>query len=265
MDEDVLLFDVDARGIATATFNRPEVRNAYDGEMLESLARVLERCASDDTVRLLVLRGNGPVFQAGADLRWMSELRGKTPEESLAVSRLTAGVFRALSQLPKPAIALVHGACFGGGVGFVAGCDVAVATSDTRFAITEARWGLLPSIIAPQLNAAIGIRNARRYALSCERFDASRAQSIGLVHEVCDPSRLDDAAAPIIEAFLLSAPDSIRQLKALALEHAGVTIDDELFERLVRLHADKRETAEAQEGLSSFREKRPPGWFVPQQ
>jgi methylglutaconyl-CoA hydratase len=263
MTDEALLFHVDARGIAAATFNRPEVRNAYDGQMLEALMTVLNRCETDSNVRILVLRGNGPLFQAGADLGWLASLGGNSEEENIQVSRQTARVFRALAECSKPTVALVHGGCFGGGVGFVAGCDVAVAASDTRFAITEARWGLLPSIIVPQLNAAMGVRNVRRYALSCEQFDAEAARRIGLVHEVCDPAALEETAAPIIEGLLASAPDSVGQLKRLALELAGVTLDDEKFERLVRMHAHKRGSAEACEGLASFREKRPPAWFAP--
>lgn len=263
MTEDVLLFHVNARGIATATFNRPNVRNAYTGQMLEAFMGAMRQCVTDDRVRVLVVRGNGPVFQAGADLHWMATLQGLSDEESLEVSRQTARVFRALTECPKPTMALVHGGCFGGGVGFVAGCDIAIASSETLFAITEARWGLLPSVILPQLNAAIGVRQVRRYALSCEQFSADTARDIGLVHEICEPDALDYAAAPILEGLLLSAPDSLRQLKELALEQAGVTMDDSVFERLVRVHGDKRRSDEAREGVASFREKRPPRWFTP--
>ena len=263
MTEDVLLFHVDARGVATATFNRPDVRNAYNAQMLEALMGALHRCASDDQVRVLVLRGNGPVFQAGADLHWMATLQGLSDDDSLEVSRQGGGVFRALTECPKPTVALVHGGCFGGGVGFVAGCDIAIASSETRFAITEARWGLLPSIILPQLNAAIGVRQVRRYALSCEQFSADTAKEIGLVHEICEPGAMDDAAAPILEGLLLSAPESLSQLKKLALEQAGLTMDDAYFERLVRVHADKRRSVEARDGVASFREKCPPPWFTP--
>jgi len=263
MGEEAVLFHVDERGIATATLNRPRVRNAYDGRMLDALVDVVRRCEADARVRVLVLRGNGPVFQSGADLGWLASLRERSDEENLAVSRRTADVFRALQECSRPVVALVHGGCFGGGVGFVAACDVAIAASDTRFAITEARWGLLPSIIVPQLIGAIGLRNVRRYALSCERFDADTARSMGLVHEVCDPARLDESAAPVLEGLLASAPNSLSQLKKLAIEQAGMAIDEALFERLVQLHAEKRASAEALEGLASFRDKRSPAWRVP--
>ena len=263
MSEEVVLFDVDDRGIATAALNRPEARNAYDGRMLDALAGVVERCDGDDRIRVLVLRGNGPVFQAGADLKWLARLGEDSDEENLEVSRRTAHVFRALLECSKPVVALVHGGCFGGGVGLVAACDVAIAADDAQFAITEARWGLLPSIIVPQLVGSIGLRNVRRYALSCERFDAETARSMGLVHEVCDVSRLDESAAPILEGLLSSAPNSLSQLKKLAIDQAGAGIDAALFERLVRMHAEKRGSAEAREGLASFREQRPPAWLSP--
>lgn len=261
MTDETLLFDLDARGIATITFNRPKVRNAYNGQMLEALTGALHRCENDADVRALVLRGNGPLFQAGADLDWLASLGGSSKKENLEVSRRTALVFRNLVECSKPSVALVHGGCFGGGLGFVAGCDVAVASKETRFAITEARWGLLPSIIVPQLAGAIGVRNVRRYALSCERFDAETAKRIGLVHEVCELAEMEQTAAPIIEGLLSSAPDSLSQLKGLALEQAGVAIDDAQFERLVRMHAEKRQSDEALEGLASFLEKRSPAWF----
>ena len=263
MTEETLLFQVDSRGVATATFNRPRVRNAYNGRMLEALLQALARCEGDEGVRVVVLRGNGPVFQSGADLDWLDGLRASSEAENVEASRRTAQVFRALAECPKPTVARVQGGCFGGGVGIAAACDVVVASRDARFAITEARWGLLPSIIVPQLNAAIGVRNVRRYALSCEQFDAETARRIGLVHEVCEPDSLDEVSEPIIEALLASAPQALRELKRLILEQAGASMDDDYFERLVRAHADKRASAEASEGMASFREKRAPAWSAP--
>ena len=260
MTEETLLFQVDARGVATVTFNRPEVRNAYNGRMLEALLQALARCEADERVRVIVFRGNGPIFQAGADLDWLGGLGACSEAENVEVSRRTAQVFRALAECSRPTVARVHGGCFGGGVGIAAACDVVVASRDTRFAITEARWGLLPSIIVPQLNAAIGVRNVRRYALSCEQFDAETARRIGLVHEVCEADSLDEVSEPIIAALLASAPQAVRELKRLILEQAGASVDDDYLECLVRAHADKRGSAEAREGVASFREKRAPAW-----
>lgn len=260
MTEEALLFQVNARGVATVTFNRPGVRNAYNDKMLEALLKALGHCERDDELRVVVLRGNGPIFQAGADLAWLGGLRDASAAQNVQTSRRTAQVFRALAECPKPTVALVHGGCFGGGVGIAAACDVVIASRDTRFAIPETHWGLLPSIIVPQLNAAMGVRNVRRYALSCEQFDAETARRIGLVHEVCEPESLDEVAAPIIDALLASAPQALRQLKKLILEQAGASVDDEYFERLVRAHAGQRGSAEANEGVASFREKRAPAW-----
>ncbi len=263
MTDETLLFDVDARGVATIIFNRPRVRNAYDGQMLQAMTDALHRCESDEAVRVVVLRGNGAMFQSGADLDWLASLRDISQEQNIEISRQTAMVFRALVECSKPTVALVHGGCFGGGVGFAAGCDVVVASNDSRFAITEARWGLLPSIIVPQLIGAMGVRNVRRYALSGELFDAETAKNTGLAHEVCEPGELDEAAAPIVDGLLSSAPGSLSQLKKLALEQSGVAIDEAQFERLVRLHADKRLSAEAREGVASFLGKRAPAWLIP--
>jgi methylglutaconyl-CoA hydratase len=158
-------------------------------------------------------------------------------------------------------MALVHGGCFGGGIGMIAGCDVVVAEDSAMFAITEARWGLIATIIIPQLNGAIGLRQVRRYALSCERFSAARAKEIGLVHETCAPGELDSVAAPIIDAFLISAPDAMAGTKAIALEHAAQIMDESYFENLVEVHSDKRISEEAIEGLASFAQKRAPAWY----
>ena len=161
----------------------------------------------------------------------------------------------------KPTIALIHGGCFGGGAGIAAACDIVIASDDAIFSITEARWGVIASIIVPQLNAAIGPRNTRRYALTCERFGAADAKAIGLVHQVCPVGDLDRAAAPIIEALLMAAPDALTQTKRAVLEDAGLLVSEAYFDMLVESHAAKRQTDEAMEGLASFAEKRRPVWY----
>ncbi|MDX1434955.1 MAG: enoyl-CoA hydratase-related protein [Gammaproteobacteria bacterium] len=261
MSAEVVLLSVDARGVATITLNRPRVNNAYDGEMIRALHEHALCCASDPAVRVVVLRGNGAHFQAGADLAWIGEIAARGEEENRAVSRRTATALSELDALAKPTVALVHGGCFGGGVGLIACCDVVLASEDARFAISEVRWGLVPDIIVPQLNAAIGRRQVRRFALSGERFDAHTAKAIGLVHEICPPGGLDAAAAPVIDALLLSAPEAVAQTKAAVRAGGGVAPDDEDFERLVRAHALKRRSREAAEGLACFAEKRKPRWY----
>jgi methylglutaconyl-CoA hydratase len=262
MSDPVVLLSKDPRGVATVTINRPEVNNAYNGDVIQGIIDALEECGADEKVRVVVLRGNGKHFQAGADLRWLNEIGALSPEENVAVSRRTASAVCGLNDFPKPTIALVHGGCFGGGVGIVAACDVVIASEDAIFAITEARWGVMAGIIVPHLNAAMGPRNVRRYALTCERFGAAKAAEMGLVHEVCPTGGLDAAAAPVIDQLLLSAPIAMTETKQVILDHANITLSDEYFEELVAQHAAKRQSDEAAEGLKSFAEKRNPSWYT---
>lgn len=256
-----VLCAVDGRGVATVTLNRPERNNAYNGEVIGGLLEAFGRLGSDDGVRVVLIRGNGRHFQAGADLAWLKEIGTLSPAENVAVSRRTASAIRGLTEFARPTVALVHGGCFGGGTGIVAAADVVIASADAVFSITEARWGVMAGIIVPQLNAAIGVRNVRRYALTCERFGAAEARAMGLVHEVCPEGALDEAAAPIVDALLMSAPEAAAQSKRRALLEAGLVLGDEHFDALVAEHAAKRQTAEAVEGLASFLEKRPPAWY----
>jgi len=261
MTTDTVLTEIDRRGVATVTLNRPDVNNAYNGELILGLIDTFGALGADTRARVVVIRGNGRHFQAGADLKWIRETSQLSPQANLQVSNNTTNAIRGLNQFPKPVIALVHGGCFGGGVGLVSACDIVVASEDAFFAITEARWGLIAAPIIPQLNARIGLTNVRRYALTAERFDARRAQELGLVNEVCATGKLDETAAPIIDALLMCGPDAIAQTKACALELAGQIVDDELAARLARMHAAKRMTAESTEGLASFLEKRNPAWY----
>jgi methylglutaconyl-CoA hydratase len=259
---DVVLYDCDARGVATATLNRPEVRNAYNGELIDGLTAAAARAAEDPAVRLLLIRGQGPHFAAGADLKWVRSVAAASPEENLEVSRRTAEAVRGLNELAKPTVALVHGGCFGGATGIIAACDVVVASEDAMFAITEVYWGLVPDIITPQLNDAMGLRQVRRYALSGERFRAAEARRIGLVHEVCPTGGLDAAAAPIIAGLLRAAPEAVSGTKRTALECAGALLGEARLEPLLQRHSIKRQSEEASEGLATFAAKQDPGWVV---
>jgi len=261
MADPPVLSAVDARGVATLTLNRPEVNNAYNGEMIDALIAAGEALSGDRRVRVVVLRGAGRHFQAGADLKWLQECSRLDEAGNLEVSRRTASAVRGLGELPVPTVALIHGACYGGGVGIAAACDVVIASAEASFAITEARWGLMAGIIIPQLNAALGARQVRRYALTCERFDAATAKALGLVHEVCPSGGLEQAAAPIIDALLRAAPGSLAETKRTVLAEAGLLLEEARFAALVRDHAAKRRSTEAAEGLASFVEKRPPAWY----
>ncbi len=258
---ETVLREVDAAGVATLRLNRPEVNNAYDGEMIAALTEAVAVCARDEAVRVVVLRGNGRHFQAGADLKWIERVGQSSELENVAVSRRTAVALRGLNEIGKPTVALVHGGCFGGGVGLVASCDVVLASLDAVFAITEVHWGLTPAIIVPQLNAAMGVRNVRRYALSGERFGAERARSLGLVNEVCAEGALDDTAAPILDRLLRGAPEAVAETKRDVLSFSEASVSGEAFDGLVERHGLKRRSAEAREGTRCFREKREPGWY----
>lgn len=261
MADPVILRRIDARGVATLTLNRPEVNNAYNLDVVQGLGTALDAVAADAAVKVVVIRGNGVHFQAGADLHWLAETARSGAPANLAASLATATVMRRLNELARPTIALVQGACVGGGTGIVASCDIVIAERTATFAISEARWGMSASIIFPQLVAAIGIRQLRRYALSCERFDAATAQAIGLVHELCAPDGLDAAATPVIDALLAVAPGALALSKCSLLTHVGARGDEAEFARLVDEHAAQRQSAEAREGLASFFEKRAAAWY----
>lgn len=261
MTEQLIITETDGRGVATLTLNRPEVNNAYNRALLEAFRRALPGLAGDDAVRCLVLRGNGKHFQAGADLKFLKETATLSAEENDAMSRLTTSCIRDLNEFPKPTIGLVHGGCFGGGVGMAAACDIVVASEDAVFAITEARWGVVAGPIVPQLVAAMGAQEVRRYALTAERFGADEAKRMGFVHEVCPEGGLDHTAAPIIDAILLNGPDAVAETKAMILDVAGLEVGDDYVDSLAKAHSAKRRSDEAAEGFQSFIEKRKPAWY----
>ena len=258
-----VLWELDARGVATVELNRPEVNNAYNGDLIAGVHAAMDALGTAKGVRAVVLKGRGKHFQAGADLAWLNSVGKMSPEDNVKASRTTGELVRRLDMLPVPTLALVQGGCFGGGTGIVAACDIVVASEDAVFAITETRWGLMAGIILPQLCQAIGLRSVRRYAQSGERFDAREAWHIGLVHEVCAVGKLDEVGARIVDGLLMNAPGATSATKLRAMQVAGAIVDDAAFDALVREHAATRQAAEAVEGLASFREKRKPGWYPP--
>lgn len=255
-----VLSSLDSRGVATVTLNRPAVNNAYDGELIRSLLEVMDTLGQNPRLRVVVLKGNGRHFQAGADLKWIDSVRLATAHENLEVSRATAKAIDRLNRLPVPVVALVQGACFGGGTGMVAACDIVIAADNALFSITEVRWGLTAAIIIPQLNDAMAVRQVRRYALTGERFDVREACRIGLVHEIVPLADLDQVGAKVVDQLLENAPVAMAETKATILESAWGGFDATTFERLVESHSNKRQTAEAAEGLASFAEKRSARW-----
>jgi methylglutaconyl-CoA hydratase len=260
MSEQAVLHQVDARGVATVTLNRPEVNNAYDETLIQGLHDAMDALGAKPELRVVLLRGAGRHFQAGADLKWIRSVAAQDAIENERVSRATSMAVHRLNTLPVPTVALVQGGCFGGGTGIVAACDVVIAADNALFSIAETRWGLTAAIILPQLADAIGARQVRRYALTGERFGAQEARRIGLAHEVVPLAELEAAGEKLVAQLLQNAPQANAQTKAAALEFAWGSMDDATFDRLVAQHAAKRRSAEGAEGLASFVEKRAARW-----
>jgi methylglutaconyl-CoA hydratase len=257
----LVLLDVDARGVATATLNRPELGNAYDEDLLAELIDGLQRLAPDPAVRCLVLRGAGRHFQAGADINWLRRAAQYDPERNYAASMATTRAMRLLNEFPKPTIALIHGACFGGGCGMVCCVDLALATPDSVFGLTEVRVGVAPTPISTHMVHAMGLRHTRRYALTGERFDAKEAERIGLVHEIVAPEQAEARLAEVLEAVFLGAPGAITATKRSFLGANGLLLDDRSMSLLAHESAAQRHTQEAREGTAAFQEKRKPAWY----
>jgi len=255
-----ILLDIDSRGVAHVVLNRPERNNAYDGELIRALLGALDALEQTKGLRAAVISGRGRHFQAGADLKWIDAVRAGSRDDNIAASRATAQAIWRLNAARVPTVALVQGACFGGGTGLLAACDIVIAAEDAVFSIAEVRWGLTAAIIIPQLNDAIGARQVRRYALTGERFSAAEAHRIGLVHEVVPAAELAAAGARIVDQILQNGPEAIAQTKALVLESAWTHFGEDAASRLIESHADKRRSAEAAEGLASFAQKRAARW-----
>jgi methylglutaconyl-CoA hydratase len=258
-----VLWSIDGRHVGRVVLNRPEVNNAYDGDLIAGLGAAMDALSAVGELRAVVITGNGRHFQAGADLRWIDAVRTESEEANVHASRETAQAVQRLNLLPVPTVALVQGGCFGGGTGVIAACDVVVAADNAVFSISEVRWGLTAAIIIPQLVDAIGLRQVRRYALTGERFDADEARRIGLVHEVVPLAGLEAAGARIVDHLLENDPRAIAETKSIAFGHAQSDLDTAAFSRLVVAHAAKRRSPEAAEGLASFAEKRAARWLGP--
>ena len=264
MPEAMILTDVDARGIATVTLNRPDVHNALSGDVIVGLRTIFDGFAVRDDLKALILTGRGKSFSAGADLNWMRRAAGFSHEENVADAKVTAGMFDALNTLPMPTIAKVQGSAFAGGLGLVACCDIAVAAEDAMFAVTEARLGLVAAVISPYLVAAIGPGAARRYFQTAERFDAAEAKRIGLLHEAVRADALDGTVDGILREMLKNSPPALRACKTLIRECAGPVSEATRNDTAGRI-AGIRATVEAQEGIAAFFEKRKPAWAVHQE
>jgi methylglutaconyl-CoA hydratase len=246
--------------VARLRLNRPELHNAFDAELISALSTQLAALAADDAVRVVVLEAAGKSFSAGADLHWMRGMAAASEAENRTDSLALAHLMRMLDELPKPTIARVHGAAFGGGVGLVACCDIAIGTPDAKFGLTESKLGLLPAVISPYVIAAIGARQARRWFATAEIFDAAQAVRIGLLHQVVDGAELDAAIQRQIDLLMKAGPIAAASAKSLVRRIAqggdATRIDAANADLIARLRVSR----EGQEGLSAFLDKRKPAW-----
>jgi methylglutaconyl-CoA hydratase len=259
MAEELVLTEIDARGVATVALNRAEAHNALNHDVVGALRAAIDALAAREDVRVAILAARGKSFSAGADLKRMRRAAEFTLEENKADALRSAGLFDALNTLPMPTIAKVHGSAFAGGIGLIAACDIAVGAAHALFAITEVKLGLIPAMISPYVTAAIGPKAARRYCQTAERFDAAEAKRIGLLHEVVAADALDAEVERIAGEILKSAPQSLRACKTLIRDTAG-PVSEGLREETASRIAAIRASGEGKEGLAAFFEKRKPDW-----
>lgn len=259
--QQIVLFETDQRGVATVTLNRPQIHNAFNDDVVLRLLAIWNEIANRDDIRVVVLKGAGKSFSAGGDLDWMRKSGQATPEQNRASTLNMARMLKQLRDLPQATLALVQGNCMAGGTGLASAADIVVATQTTQFALTEVRLGLTPATISPYVVAAIGARQAHRYFLTGERFGAADAYRIGLVHElVADEAALASRGEELVAALLQGAPGAIRDCKHLIERVANRPVDEEIMALTAQNIADRRASAEGQEGLAAFFEKRKPSW-----
>ena len=245
--------------VATVTLNRPDRHNAFDDALITGLTEVIGRLGVDTQVRAIVLRGAGKSFSAGGDLGWMRRMAEYAEAENLADAQRLEGLMRTLDRVAKPTMAVVHGPAYGGGVGLVACCDIALASDRASFALSEVKLGLVPAVISPYVMRAIGQRAARRFFLTAETMSALEAHRLGLVHEVVPAHMLDAAARRVLDKLLDNGPGAVAAAKRLI---AGVETlaPTDLPDFTARMIAEARASAEGREGVTAFLEKRPPAW-----
>ena len=248
--------------VATVTLNRPEVRNAFNDEVIVELTQVFNELGHQDEVRCIVLTGAGTAFCAGADLNWMRRMADYTRAENLADAGQLATMLRTIYECPKPTIARVQGDAYAGGTGLVAVCDIAVSSDTANYCLSEVRLGLIPATISPYVIRAMGGRAAHRYFLTAERFDAREAHRIGFVHEVVGADALDAKVAELAQALSNAGPQAVRLCKKLVQDVAEQAITPALVQMTVEGIADIRVSAEGREGLQSFLQKRKPNWMT---
>lgn len=260
MTDTSVLIDIRADGRATVTLNRPDVHNAFDDALIRRLTREIETLQRDPKVRVVVVAAAGNSFSAGADLNWLKRAADYTPEQNLADVRALAKMLKTLNRLRQPTIAAVQGPVYGGGVGLVACCDIAIASEKARFSMSEVKLGLVPGTVSPYVIAAMGERQARRYMLTGEHFDAAEALRIGLVHKVVAAGALEAAVEELVKTLLANGPQAMSEAKELIAAVARRPLDDRLVDDAAARFARIRASDEGREGVKAFLDKRNPAW-----
>ncbi len=261
MTEQTIRTHIDERGVATVTMNRPDKHNAFDDGVIAELTSAFQALAESPSVRVMILAAEGKSFSAGADLGWMQRMAGYSYDENLRDANALANMLLTLNTLPFPTIARVQGAAFGGAVGLVSCCDMAVAAPKASFSLSEVKIGLIPATISPYVMAAIGQRACRRYFMTAERFSAETAAQLGLVSELVDADLLDNRIAELVDTLLANSPAAIRAAKRLVLDIENRVLSDDLIADSSERIATIRVSAEGQEGLNAFLQKRPASWI----
>ena len=260
MSEDRLIVAEAAPGVTRVTLNRPEIHNAFDDALIDELDQTFARIDDDASVRVVVLAANGKSFSAGADLNWMKRMATFDRGDNVADAIRLGELMHRVATLSKPVVGLIQGAAYGGGVGLVACCDISIASERASFCLSEVKLGLIPAVISPYVVEAIGARQARRYFITAERFDAQVAYRIGLVHDVVAGDALESVGAEIVERLMPNGPRAMASAKDLIASVAHRPIDRSVIEDTARRIADARAGAEGREGVSAFLEKRSPIW-----
>ncbi len=253
--------EMDSRGFATLWLNRPEKNNVFNAEMIRELVLAIDQVQADKSLRFLLLRGRGRHFSAGADLTWMQQSVKVNFEANLTDARELAELMYSLYHLKLPTLAVVQGAAFGGAVGLVACCDMAIGAHDAQLSLSEVRIGLAPAVISPFLVKTIGERATRRYSMTGERFSGDRARELGLLSETYDAAELNDSLRGWIDTLLLNSPQAMRASKDLMREASSVLLSPALRRYTENAIARIRVSPEGQEGLNAFLEKRKPNWL----
>jgi methylglutaconyl-CoA hydratase len=259
-DFHTLELDFDPRGFATLWLNRPEKNNAFNAQMIRELIIALDRIQSDSSLRFLLLRARGKHFSAGADLAWMQESANLDYNTNLGDARELGDLMYNLAKLKLPSLAVVQGAAYGGALGLVSCCDMAIGAHEAQFCLSEVKIGLAPAVISPFVTQAIGERHARRYALTAERFSGERAQEIGLLAESFPAAELDDHVERWVDNLLLNSPQAMRVSKELLREVGHGELTPALRRYCENAIARIRVSTEGQEGLRAFLHKREPAW-----